>query len=98
MVYPPVMGSFLRQKSLLNYNIMDELTLMKYMETAMNNSYDIITNNKTMEELIVENGISELVFAHNIKITPNEIDIKNMVQYFSRYENFEKCAILSKML
>lgn len=77
---------------------MDEINLLKHMENAMNNSYDLLTNNKSIEELIVENGIAELVFAHNIETNPTKEDIENMLLYFQESEDFEKCIELSKMI
>ena len=77
---------------------MDEINLLKHMENAMNNSYDLLTNNKSIEELIIENGIAELVFAHNIETNPTKEDIENMLEYFKESEDFEKCVELSKMI
>ena len=54
---------------------MDEINLLKHMENAMNNSYDLITNNKSIEQLVIEKGISELVFAHNVETNPTKEDI-----------------------
>lgn len=68
------------------------------MENAMNNSYDLLTNHKSIEELIVENGISNLVFAHNIETNPTKQDIENMLNYFKESEDFEKCIELSKLI
>tara|TARA_B100000900_G_scaffold246955_1_gene210068 strand:- start:772 stop:1005 length:234 start_codon:yes stop_codon:yes gene_type:complete len=77
---------------------MDEIDLLKHMENAMNNSYDLLTNHKSIEELIVENGISNLVFAHNIETNPTKQDIENMLNYFKESEDFEKCIELSKLI
>ena len=77
---------------------MDEINLLKHMENAMNNSYDLLTNNKSIEELIVENGITELVFAHNVETEPTKMDIQNMLLYFQESEDFEKCVVLSKLI
>ena len=77
---------------------MDEIDLLKHMENAMNNSYDLLTNHKSIEELIVENGISNLVFAHNIETNPTKQDIENMLNYFKESVDFEKCIELSKLI
>ena len=76
---------------------MDEINLLKHMENAMNNSYDLLTNNKSIEQLIVENGISDLVFAHNVETEPTKEDIENMLHYFKESEDYEKCAVLSNI-
>ena len=67
------------------------------MENAMNNSYDLLTNNKSIEQLIVENGISDLVFAHNVETNPTKEDIENMLHYFKESEDYEKCVVLSNI-
>ena len=67
------------------------------MENAMNNSYDLLTNNKSIEQLIVENGISDLVFAHNVETNPTKEDIENMLHYFKESEDYEKCIVLSNI-
>lgn len=67
------------------------------MENAMNNSYDLLTNNKSIEQLIVENGISDLVFAHNVETDPTKEDIENMLHYFKESEDYEKCVVLSNI-
>ncbi len=67
------------------------------MENAMNNSYDLLTNNKSIEQLIVENGISDLVFAHNVETEPTKEDIENMLHYFKESEDYEKCVVLSNI-
>jgi len=58
----------------------------------------LLTNNKSIEELIVENGITELVFAHNVETEPTKMDIQNMLLYFQESEDFEKCVVLSKLI
>lgn len=67
------------------------------MENAMNNSYDLITNNKSIEQLVIEKGISELVFAHNVETNPTKEDIENMLHYFTESEDYEKCVVLSNI-
>ena len=76
---------------------MDEINLLKHMENAMNNSFDLITNNKSIEQLVIEKGISELVFAHNVETNPTKEDIENMLHYFTESEDYEKCVVLSNI-
>lgn len=67
------------------------------MENAMNNSYDLLTNNKSIEQLIVEKGVVDLVFAHNVETNPTKEDIENMLHYFKESEDYEKCVVLSNI-
>lgn len=77
----------------------DELELLKHMNSAMNNSYELLTNKKTIEELLVVKGISNLVFAHDIESTiPLKEDVENIIYYFTQEQDFEKCAELSKLI
>ncbi len=77
---------------------MDEIEALKQMDNAMNNSYDLLSNNKTIEELLVMKGISNLVFAHDIESPPTKTDIENIIQYFKDIEDFEKCVTLTKLI
>ena len=47
---------------------MDEIDLIKGMDIAMINSYDIVIGNITLEELMLDRGGEGLLFAHNIAI------------------------------
>ena len=76
---------------------MDELDLIKGMDEAMINSYDIIIGNVTLEELMVDQGGDGLLFAHNIETEPNINDIQRLIEYFTLHEDFERCVELSKI-
>jgi hypothetical protein len=68
---------------------------------AFNNSYDIITHRVTFDELLEINHSSPDGFtalAHNIETGPTDEDIDNMILYFQELEEYEKCAILHKMV
>jgi hypothetical protein len=77
---------------------MDELEMLKHMEEAMTNSFDIIVGNTSMEELMITRGIEDLMFAHNIETGPTPSDIVFIRDYFIEKEDYERCAELSKML
>ena len=77
---------------------MDELEMLKNMDQAMINSFNIIVGNTTLEELMLTSGIEELVFAHDIESTPTSNELINIRDYFIEKEDYERCAILSKMI
>ena len=82
-----------------NINLMDEIDLIKHMNNAMNNSYEILVNNKTIEELLMFQDINNLVFAHDIETNNlSKEDIESIINYFSEMEDFEKCVELSKLI
>ena len=58
---------------------MDELELLKHMDLAMNNSFDIIVGNTTLEEMMMNSNLENLVFAplHRHRI------------YIRRYKNIK---------
>ncbi len=77
---------------------MDELEMLKHMQDAMENSFNVIVGNTTIEELIINYGLEELVFAHNVETGFTSEDIKNIRNYFIDKEDYEKCAELTKMI
>lgn len=77
---------------------MDELDMIKNMDQAMINSYDIIVGNITLEELMLDTGGEGLLFAHNVERDPTQNDIKSLKEYFERMEDFERCIELSRLI
>ncbi len=77
---------------------MDEIDLIKNMDQAMINSYDIIVGNITLEELMLDTGGEGLIFAHNVESGPTKDDINSLKEYFERMEDFERCVELSRLL
>ena len=77
---------------------MDEIDLIKNMDQAMINSYDVIVGNITLEELMLDNGGEGLVFAHNVEKEPTKDDINSLKEYFERMEDFERCIELAALL
>ena len=76
---------------------MDELELLKHMDLAMNNSFDIIVGNTTLEEMMMNSNLENLVFAHDIDTGYTLEDIKILNEHFIEKEDFEKCAVLAKL-
>jgi hypothetical protein len=76
---------------------MDEIDLIRGMDDAMINSYDIIVGNITLEELMLDCGGEGLIFAHNIETDPTDKDIQSLIEYFTKQEDFERCVELSKL-
>ena len=71
------------------------------LDQAFNNSYSIITKEITFDELIIRNdgsidGVTTV--AHDIEDGPTRKDLENIILYFQEREEYEKCAVLHKML
>ena len=68
---------------------------------AFNNSYSIITKEVTFDELLIRNdstveGVTTV--AHDIEDGPTKDDLENIIIFFQEREEYEKCAVLHKML
>lgn len=68
---------------------------------AFNNSYSIITKEVTFDELLIRNegaidGVTTV--AHDVEDGPSKSDLENIIIYFQEKEEYEKCAVLHKML
>ncbi len=76
---------------------MDEIQALRSLDEAMCNSYDIIVGNISLEELMLDKGGEGLVFAHNVESPATDLDIKNLLTYFTEQQDFERCVELSKL-
>lgn len=76
---------------------MDDLEALKNIELAMNNSYDIIVGNKTIEDISDTTDIEHLVFIHDISSKHSYETINTLLEYFKETEEYEKCIKLSKI-
>tara|TARA_B100000963_G_scaffold254639_1_gene223238 strand:+ start:5457 stop:5690 length:234 start_codon:yes stop_codon:yes gene_type:complete len=76
----------------------DEIELLRHIDQAMNNSFEIIVGNTTMEDMMMNTSLENLVFAHDIELGHTKEDIENMNNHFIEKEDFEKCVILSKLM
>ena len=67
---------------------------------AFNNSYSIITKEVTFDELLIRNEGVDMVttVAHDVENGPTNHDLENIIIYFQEREEYEKCAVLHKML
>lgn len=77
--------------------IMDEVHALQHLDEAMCNSYDIIIGNITLEELMLNKGGEGLILAHNVELPATANDIENLLAYFTKQEDFERCVELSKL-
>ena len=67
----------------------------KFINTGIINSYKIIKEEKTMDE-IVEKSKMPIFFIHPDENYDNE-DLDMMIEYFITTEEYEKCAVLTKL-
>jgi len=68
-----------------DYEVLDE---------AMNNAYDIIMGLTTFDTIMEGDGECMLPF----DIREEEPDLEGMVEYFIETEEYEKCAVLQKII
>ena len=66
---------------------------------AYNNSYMMLTNKVTMD-YVLDASESEFgfVMAHNSHMGPTKMVYENMILFFIETEEYEKCAVIKKML
>jgi hypothetical protein len=67
----------------------------KFINTGIINSYKLIMGEKTMDE-IVERSKMPIFFIHPDENYDNE-DLDMMIEYFVTTEEYEKCAVLTKL-
>jgi len=89
-------------------SLFDGLSELEQMEKedelfdqAFNNSYSIITREITFDELLIRNNGSidgVTTVAHDVEDGPSKEDLENIILYFQEKEEYEKCAVLHKML
>ena len=77
---------------------MNEIEMLRQMDNAMNNSFNIIVGNTTLEELMLNSNLEELVFVHDIDSTPTKEELENIRNHFISKEDYERCVIISKMM
>lgn len=82
-------------------DFLDNYDEEELLEDAFNNSYDILTNKATYEDLIAEglkNNAGVVAFAHDVTDEPIVEDYQHIIDYFTDLEEYEKCAILHKIM
>ena len=66
---------------------------------AYNNSFLFLTNRVNMDYVLeASEGEFGFVLAHNTSVGPTKMEYENMILHFIETEEYEKCAILQKML
>jgi hypothetical protein len=70
------------------------------LETAYNNSYLVLTNQITFEDLLTERFTKggEAVMAFDPTEGPLQEELENMISYYIQEEAYEKCAKLQKLV
>jgi len=68
-----------------DYEVLDE---------AMNNAYFIVTSVKTFDDIMDDLGECALPF----DIRNETPDLSGMIEYFIETEEYEKCAVLQKLM
>ncbi len=68
-----------------DYEVLDE---------AMNNAYSIVTSVKTFDAIMDDLGECSLPF----DIRNENPDLSGMIEYFIETEEYEKCAVLQKLM
>jgi len=87
-----------------NKNGLSEIEQMQLdavmLETAYNNSYLVLTNQITFEDLLTERFTKggEAVMAFDPTEGPLQEELENMISYYIQEEAYEKCAKLQKLV
>ena len=70
----------------------------KMLDLAFHNSYLVITNKTTFEELMYENHKNgkSAVLAHDPHEGPSDDELENLIEYFVELEEYEMCGELVK--
>ena len=76
----------------------NEIDIIKNMDEAMINSYNIIVGNTSVDELLINENRKPFFFAHNVELEPTHNDIKSIRDYFEKMEDYERCVELSQIL
>ncbi len=70
----------------------------KMLDLAFHNSYLVITNKTTFEDLMYENHKNgkSAVLAHDPHEGPSDDEMENLIEYFVELEEYEMCGELVK--
>lgn len=69
------------------------------LDEAVNNSYDIVTNKTTLGDLLLSKEDGEhTAIAHDMEDGWTNDDLEIFIAYFEHKEEYEKCAVLQKIL
>lgn len=76
---------------------MDDLEALKNLDLAMNNSFNVIVGDETLESISDNSKLEHLVFIHDITSTHSDETISSLIEYFTEKEDYEKCIVLSNI-
>ena len=83
-----------------NFDKMDEyeqdILEQKLLNTAFNNSFNVITKRKSISEVVEETG--GLLLAHDPMRNLKILELSNMIDFFVEGEHYEKCAEVAKLI
>ena len=70
---------------------------MEMMDNCMRNTFGVITNRCTMDDILDQyDGKDAMFYGNPLDITDE--DIKEMIEYFENTEEYEYCAELKELL
>lgn len=81
--------------------LIGEMDADELVAQAFNNSYDMITGSSNIEDIIIndnKNGNVITMLAHDIDEDPTNEDLEAIIKYFEKTEEYEKCAVLQKLI
>ena len=69
----------------------------KFINTGIINSYKLLVGEKTMDEIIAKTELPIFFINPEIDDDYDNEDLDTMIDYFVSTEEYEKCAILTKL-
>lgn len=69
----------------------------EFLDTAFRNSYDVIINNKSAQDMI-ESHVGYFVHDPSAPDSANEALLEEMREYFSDTEEYEKCIEINNYI
>tara|TARA_R100000353_G_scaffold111058_2_gene79678 strand:+ start:2755 stop:3036 length:282 start_codon:yes stop_codon:yes gene_type:complete len=81
---------------------MKKISDQQRVKQAFVNSYNIIVSGKDLEEYLDELEVSlinlDIIFAHDPTTKLTKFELLFLLTYFEDEEDYERCAVLDKML
>ncbi len=69
----------------------------KFINTGIINSYKLLVGEKTMDEIVAKTELPIFFINPEIDDDYDNEDLDTMIDYFVSTEEYEKCAILTKL-
>jgi len=69
----------------------------KFIYTGIINSYKLLVGEKTMDEIVAKTELPIFFINPEIDDDYDNEDLDTMIDYFVSTEEYEKCAILTKL-